>query len=131
MRDFDAILADAAEKVPFSNGSESEIWEARWCNRCKLDAPFRNNDWSDSCPLISISVLGYTPKEWIAAADRVEACGRHECTEFVPDDEGGGGSSDPEPDPEPVGELDGQVDIFAAFAEQITEQVPQREAVSA
>lgn len=116
MRTEEEILAESIDEPAFSNGAEWEIWSDRWCwHPCKKD---RNED----CPLIMIAIcFQRRPKEWIDAADPRAAAGRYECTEFEPDDQDGGG--EPEPWPQPVAEIEGQTDLFGAFADQIAEAV--------
>ena len=107
-------MADAAAERPFSNGTEGYAWMDNWCwHPCKKD---RNED----CPLIMAAYMGVTPKEW-TEADRFSLGDRYNCSEFEPDDDA---SCDPQPEPwpQPVAEMDGQVDIFSAFADQIAEQ---------
>lgn len=114
MRSHDEIMSDAADKSPFSNGTSGQIWMNAWCWRpCKKD---RNED----CPLIMVAYLGKTPKEWteVGLQDYV-------CAEFEPDDDGGGG---PVPD-QPIPVVDGQVDMFAVFADQVVDA--SRELVAA
>ena len=132
MRTYDEIYDDAADEPPFSNNTSYEIWAERWCYRCKVDAAFQRGEDPDGCPLLALSVIGMTPKEFKPATDPREAQGDYECTEFVPDDEGGDdGETVPEPEPDPVAEPDGQIDILAVFAEQITDAVTERQSVSA
>lgn len=130
MRSYDEIYEDATDEPPFSNNTSYEIWAERWCYRCKVDAAFQRDEALDGCPLLTIAVIGMTPREFAPAADPREACGDYECTEFVEADEDGEGEPEPEPEPQPVSEMDGQLDILSVFADRIAEQ-PQREAVSA
>lgn len=123
MRSFDEITSDAKQQSPFSNGFQGESWMDRWCwAPCKKDR-------DSSCPLVLAAYSGYTPKEW-TEVNPGGLADRYHCSEFEPDDDGGGGV-EPAPQPQPVAELDGQVDMFEVWAQQITEQVPQREAVPA
>lgn len=127
MRDYDAIYDDATDESPFSNGTAGEIWMDQWCYRCKVDGPFQRDEAPEGCPLLLVALMQRTPKEWTETG-----CQTYTCSEFVPDDEGGdGGEPEPQPFPQPVAEMDGQADIFSAFADQITEQVPQLAEVSA
>jgi hypothetical protein len=131
MRTEEQIAADAADKSAFSNGTEYEIWAGRWCYECVND----NAETETYCPILSVALLGSWPTEWTRR--RVEwqigdGSGSYEavdtCTEFERRCEGGG---DPEPTPEPPPVIDGQVDMFEVFADQIAEQASTREAVSA
>lgn len=129
MRSHDEIYDDAADEPAFSNNSEYEIWAERWCYRCKVDAAFQRDETLEGCPLLTVAVMGRTPKEFVDAVDPREAQGDYECTEFVPDDDEDGGE-DPMPvPPVPVGEMDGQVDMFEVFADQIVSEASVAEAV--
>lgn len=127
MRDYDAIFEDAKEGSPFSNGTAGEIWMDQWCYRCKVDGPFQRDEAPEGCPLLLVALMQRTPKEWTEVG-----CQDYTCSEFVPDDEDDdGGEPTPEPGPPPAEEIDGQVDMFAVFADQITEQAEQRTGVMA
>jgi hypothetical protein len=119
MRDYDAILADATDRSPFSNGTSGELWMGKWCYRCKRDAAFLAGDSDQGCPLLLVALMQKTPKEWTETGLQ-----NYHCSEFKPLDGGGG-----EPEPEPIPVCDGQVDMFGVFAEQIADQ-PQRELVT-
>lgn len=115
MRTYEQILADATDRPPFSNGTAGYAWMDNWCHRpCKKD---RNED----CPLIMAALMQKTPKEWTEVPGRIQD---YVCSEFEPDDEGDG-EAEPQPYPQPVGEIDGQVDLFAVFADQIADRQQQ------
>ncbi len=119
MRDYDAIFEDAKDESPFSNGTSGEIWMGSWCYRCKVDGPFQRDEATEGCPLLLVALMRRTPKEWTEVG-----CQDYTCSEFVPDDEGDADEQPtPPPFPQPVAEMDGQTDIFAAFADQIAEAV--------
>lgn len=126
MRDYDALYEDAKDESPFSNGTSGEIWMSEWCYRCKVDGPFQRDEAAEGCPLLLVALMQRTPKEWTE-----KGCQDYHCSEFVPDDEDGdGGEPAPQPFPQPVAEMEGQVDIFAVFADSIVEQMPQLERAS-
>jgi hypothetical protein len=125
------IMADAEDRSSFSNGSEYGIWADRWCYRCRND----NEGTEQWCPILSVALLGNWPKEWTRRQVEWEIGGRSgsydavdACTEFEERRDDG---DDPEPEPDPPPVIDGQVDMFAVFADQIVEQVSQSERVSA
>lgn len=111
MRDYDAIIADATHKSPFSNGTSGEIWMDGWCYRCKVDGPFQRGNAEEGCPLLLVAYMQMTPKEWTEVGLQ-----DYHCSEFVPDDDGRDGDPDPNPAP-----LPGQTDIFSVFADAVAE----------
>lgn len=122
MRDYDAIIADAKERTPFSNGTSGEIWMSGWCyTPCAHDAAFQRDEAPLGCPLLLAAFSGYTPKEWTETGLQ-----DYHCSEFRPEDDGDG--DDAPLTPVPV--CDGQLDILGVFADQITEQA-SRELVTA
>lgn len=127
MRTYDEAYAAAKDRRPFSNGTEGYAWEDNWCARCVHDGEFRRTWEGSGCPLMMVALMGRTPVEWIDQTANGHRLGdTYHCTEFR-DVEEGGGEGEPEPVPPPV--IDGQVDMFEVFADQITEQV--REVVPA
>jgi hypothetical protein len=122
MRNFDEAHAAAMEKPAFSNGTESEAWEENWCGRCIHDAKFRQAGVGDGCPLMLVAVLGRTPAEWIDQRPNGHRLGdTYHCTEFRDVEDGPGD----EPEPEPIPVIDGQMDMFEVFADQVIEQAQQ------
>lgn len=121
MRTEEEIQADATEARPFSNGSEGHAWTSNWCDEC-----VHNDEETELwCPILSVALLGSTPKEWVEQPWKQvsgrpeghtapELGGKYECTEFKrrPNDDG---DDDPAPDPEPPPEVDGQLDIVDAY----------------
>lgn len=122
MRSHDEIFDSARDGSPFSNGTSGEIWMADWCYRCKVDGPFQRDETMEGCPLLLVALIGKTPAEWTEQEEPQD----YHCSEFVPDDEDGDG---PEPGPHPVAVIDGQVDMFEVFADQIAD-APQQQAVT-
>jgi hypothetical protein len=100
MRTLDEIEKSAREQSPFSNGDIGYGWMANWCDRCLVDAPFRNGISPRGCPIIMVALLGKTPIEWIEQPDRIQD---YLCIEArFP----GGGGGEPRPKPEPP-QMDG------------------------
>lgn len=147
MRTSEQIAADAEDRSPFSNHSEFDYWadSGKGCYDCLHDNPATET----YCPILSAAMLGNWPKEltrryvkfgafdkgtnrfevFETTADDPDGCAFvATCTEF---EERRDGEDDPEPDPEPPPVNAGQIDMFEVFADQITEQVRQPEAVSA
>lgn len=132
MRSYDEIAADAADERPFSNGTEFEIWadSPKGCWNCVND----DDETEKYCPILSVAITrGVWPKEWTREKRRwqigdktgeIEGVG--ECTEFEERRDYGGGDPDPEPTPPPAPEIDGQMDMFEVFAEQITEHIGEQ-----
>jgi hypothetical protein len=56
--DFGTVIAEAADRPAFSNGTEGEAWMARWCYRCLHD------QGEEGCPLVLAAFLGKTPAQW-------------------------------------------------------------------
>lgn len=84
----------------FSNGTEWEIWSYNWCDRCLVDAPFRNGISNMGCPLILTAMLGdEIPAEWIEQEDGIHD---YHCINFRPP-----GWHNPEPQPKPEPPQDG------------------------
>lgn len=121
VRTEEEIRADAAEGSPFSNGTEGYAWIENWCAEC-----VHNDEETELyCPILTVSLLHFTPKEWVEQPwqqipGRPEGetapvlGGQYVCTEFErrPDDDGDDGA-EPEPEPPPV--CDGQLDIVDAY----------------
>jgi hypothetical protein len=135
MRTEDQIWEDAEDRRPFSNSTEYEIWanNGRGCYDCANDDA-RREKW---CPILGAALMGRWPAEWTrrtvewsspaneswgtpAASGSYEVVG--ECTEFNPRDDGPGDDPDPDPGPPPV--VDGQIDMFEVFADQIVTAIP-------
>jgi hypothetical protein len=120
MRTYDEIAASAREGSAFSNSTSFEIWAAnRGCWTCRND-----DDAAEKyCPILSVALAtGKTPAEWLELSeDRVQD---YTCTEYDerrddgPDDDGPGPDAPP---PSPVAELEGQIDIFEVFADQVVD----------
>lgn len=126
MKTYDEAYAAAADRRPFSNGTEGCAWEENWCARCVHDAEFRRTWDGPGCPLMQVALMGRTPVEWIDQTENGHRLGdTYHCTEFRDKDDNGGEDGEPEPGPLPV--IDGQVDMFEVFAEQITEQASREQ----
>lgn len=142
MRTSEQISADAAAERPFSNHTEWEIWAdaGRGCYDCANDDPDRNK----YCPILTAALPKGWPAEWTRRThtwQAGDASGTYdvvdECTEFEERTHWPGDGDDPDngppPPPAPPAVIDGQVDMFEVFTDQIVEQVAQvqREQVSA
>lgn len=133
MRTYEEIAADAADETPFSNGTEFEMWadSGRGCWDCIHD----NDETETYCPILSVSLLGPSwPKEWTREKHRWEIGGKSgaydvvgECTEFEERRDDDGGDPETEPTSPPAPEIDGQIDMFEVFAEQITEHASREQ----
>lgn len=83
------IRADGGGKYRPSNGTEGEMFQALWCERCKADAAFLaqmagnvRGPAESGCEIISSALAFYEddefyPKEWVYDAD-----GQPSCTAF-------------------------------------------------
>jgi hypothetical protein len=146
MRTDTEIMADAEDRRVFSNGTEGEIWmgSGHGCYDCQHDDIGVGGD-EKYCPILSAMLVGVWPKEigretveWSypaneswgkpATAGSYEVAG--ECSEFFrrPDDDDGPDDDDdgPPPDPGPPPVVEGQIDMFEIFAEQIVDAIPDR-----
>jgi hypothetical protein len=127
VRTSEQIMADAEDRSPFSNGSEYDYWADRWCYRCRND----NEETEQWCPILSAAMLRVTPKEWTPSGENGRVYGNYHCSEFEERrDDGDDPDPDPEPDPGPAPPIDGQVDMFEVFADQITERAMRPQPVS-
>lgn len=90
------------DEAPFSNSTEGEAWMAQWCDRCLVDAPYRNGISSTGCELILTAIMGQTPAEWLDGHrdehGRYSLADQYRCVNFRPP---GGGSGEPRPKPTP------------------------------
>lgn len=94
---------------PFSNADEGCGWMANWCDRCLVDAPYRNGlKGATGCPLIATALTGKTPAEWIDGPRDEHGCysiaDQYHCVNFRAPGDGGGGPR-PKPTPRGQGEL--------------------------
>ncbi len=129
MRTYEEIAADAGPRSPFSNSTEFEIWASngRACYDCLNDGIGSTGD-EPHCPILSASLLSTWPKEWTVRKVHWEIGGESgsydavgECIEFEERrDDDGDDEPDPEPGPPPV--IEGQVDPFEVFADDVAEQ---------
>jgi hypothetical protein len=108
MRTHEEILAGARDRRPFSNGTEGYGWQANWCDRCLVDAPFRNGLNKSGCPLLLVALSDMTPAEWLDGPrdeeGRYSIEDQYHCVEFRAP--GGGRGGGPRPKPEPP-DMDG------------------------
>ena len=131
MRTEEQIRADAADRRPFSNGSEFDMWADRHCYECVNDNP----DTETYCPILNVGMLGEGwPREWtrkyVKFGKRIAGTTRVEVSETTADDPDGSefvdtctefeerrdpGLGDPEPEPEPPPVCEGQMDIIDAY----------------
>jgi hypothetical protein len=75
VRTSEEIHADATPGAAFSNSTMFEMWSPRWCDSCAHD----DETTETYCPILTVSLLGVTPREW-TAVDRT--CGDYTCSEF-------------------------------------------------
>jgi hypothetical protein len=74
MVDYDAAFEAAADEPAFGNGTEWDIWRARWCEKpCARDV-------DENCPLIMVALMERTPQEWVREPGSHP--GDYRCTEF-------------------------------------------------
>jgi len=110
MRANDELLASAREVPPFSNSTEGYGWIDAHCLTCVHEKPTRQGREWDGCPLIALSMGGFTPAEWIPGDPRVaggwDAARLFTCVEYRHEDDG----SDPEP--KPIPDPPGQLTLF-------------------
>lgn len=90
----------------FSNGTEGEMWDVNWCDRCLVDAPFRRNLSKTGCGLLLTALFGEIPDEWIEQPEDHYPSDAYHCINFKPF-----GWRDPEPKPQPT--PPGQGELFA------------------
>lgn len=83
----------------FSNSTCWEVWAASWCDRCVVEAPYRNGISAGGCPLILTAVCGDIPDEWLEG----EKSQDYTCVNFK---RPGGRGPEPRPQPEPP-DMDG------------------------
>ncbi len=138
MRSYDEAYAAAADRSPFSNGTEGYAWTARWCDTCVNDRGSRDGTDPAGCPLLMVALTGRTPVEWIEQPWK-QIVGRPEgqtaptlgdtyhCTEYVED----GGDGDPTPEPGPDPEVSGQMTIFEVFADQFVAEIESTQPIGA
>lgn len=141
MRSYDEAFAAAKDRRPFSNGTEGHAWTENWCEECVHDKSARDDDTPPDprnnglvgCPLLAVALMQRTPVEWIdQTTDGTHRLGdTYHCTEYRDDDPGDDGSPEQPSPPPPAAELEGQVDMFEVFADQIVEQVEQAQPVTA
>ena len=61
------------------NATEGEIFTSRFCDRCEREALYRRtDDGCDACPILTMSLFGDQPQEWVVRD------GKPLCTAFTP-----------------------------------------------
>ncbi|MFE2469775.1 hypothetical protein [Streptomyces mirabilis] len=107
--DYDQLFSESHDRPAFSNGTEGYGWMAANCDRCIHDKPARENDDARGCPLVLITLVGRTPRQFIDGPrdeqGRYGIATQHVCTEFR-------GEDDPDPNPQPVPTGPGQGELL-------------------
>lgn len=103
--DYAALFAESRDEPAFSNGDEGLSWTGANCDTCIHDKPAREGDDANGCPLVLITLLGRTPKQFIDGPRNDEGLYAREtqyvCTEYRHEDEG---PADPQPITTPPGQ---------------------------
>ena len=73
---YDEEFERAADRVPFSNSFEGDVWMANWCEQCRQEAN------ENMCPLLDIASLGRTPVQW-TETNSGGLADRYECSDRV------------------------------------------------
>lgn len=68
----------------FSNGTEHEWWDANWCDRCLVDAPYRNDISQQGCPLLTLALTGERVDRWLVNDPLADPPSRVTCLDFKP-----------------------------------------------
>ena len=55
MPGYDDAHDASAPVAPFSNSTDGDAWEGRWCENCAH---------LDDCPLLTLALIGRTPAQW-------------------------------------------------------------------
>jgi hypothetical protein len=102
MRTEEEIRADALPGSPFSNMTGFEVWAFHNCeagNGCLHDSTWGGAPQNPEvlCPLITVSLLEKTPREWLHGGGDPTAVG--DCTAYEEDD--GSGTVDDHQSPPP------------------------------
>jgi len=107
--DYPQLLAESHDRSAFANADEGYGWMAANCDRCIHDKPARNGHDDQGCPLLLITLLGRTPRQFIDGPrdehGRYGIPDQYLCTEFRGDD-------DPDPQPRPVPVPPGQGELL-------------------
>lgn len=74
----------AACHLPFSNGTEGDAWQAKWCEYCERDHGMHNDEGA-GCGMILSSLMDEWPEGWIPEPDdgKFFLPSRLVCTAFV------------------------------------------------
>jgi hypothetical protein len=107
MRTIQEISDGAREVRPFSNSGEGYGWMGAHCSSCIHEKPTRQGREWEGCPLIALSMGGWTPAEWIPGDPQVDggwdSSKLFTCIEYRHEDDGG--DQEPKPIPDPPGQL--------------------------
>lgn len=107
--DYDQLLAESRDEPAFSNSDEGMAWMSANCDRCIHDKPAREGDDTNGCPLVLITLVGLTPRQFIDGPRSETGLYSREtqyvCTEFR-------GEDDPDPNPQPVPTGPGQGELL-------------------
>jgi hypothetical protein len=103
MRDLKEIIADARDRMAFSNSDEGYGWMDANCFTCIHEKPSRQGHEEDGCPLILVALMNKTPAEWLDGPrdehGRYGIADQYHCVEFRHEDDGPGPEPQPIPDP--------------------------------
>ncbi|MFD9192934.1 hypothetical protein ACFWCA_32570 [Streptomyces phaeochromogenes] len=107
--DYDRLYDESRDEPAFSNGTEGYRWMAANCDQCIHDKPARQGDDANGCPLVLITLLARTPRQFIDGPrdehGRYGIATQYVCTEFRGEDER-------DPTPRPVPTPDGQGELL-------------------
>lgn len=119
--------APPTEGAPFSNGTEFYCWYENWCERCIHDKPAREDRYEDACQIVTLSLIGQTPGEWIRQEGNYLGDQYH-CLMFRDEDDGPPPPTEPEPTPPGQGELLPQGPYVGTrmFADVVAEVRPEQ-----
>lgn len=93
----DALYDEARDEPPFSN-SDGYGWFDNNCGTCLHDKPARTGGGLGGCPLVTVALMGRTPRQWLAST----GSDRWTCVEYRHEDDG---PVEPQPIPDPPGQL--------------------------
>lgn len=111
---------------PFSNSTEGYAWIENWCDRCIHDKPAREDRYEDACQILTLSLIGKTPGEWLRQ-DGFRLGDQYHCIEFRSEDDGPEPPTEPMPTPPGQGELIPMEPYVGTrmFADVVAEATPQ------
>jgi hypothetical protein len=88
----------------FANGTEFEIWQANWCERCKHDAAYSDDHPERGCQLLALALCGERIPEWMVNDTVGDPARQVTCLNFRNRDDPGGDEDNPTPTPPPPGQ---------------------------